>query len=189
MILGKTKQARVFKLQKMKKTYTLLLFLFFHSYFCSAQSLGGGDNDRVEVIKMAYMTRELNLTTQEAQSFWPVYNNYVNEIKEARIQYPDNEVAFEKKVVEIKERYQENFKKILGNDSQRVNKVYTTDKQFNNALRNELKNRQQNRAQSNQRHEQQQLQQVPKDKGNNSPNNNKDTKTGNSNSKKQHPPI
>jgi hypothetical protein len=174
----------------MKKTYTLLLFLFFHSYFCAAQSPGGDDNDRVEVIKMAYMTRELNLTTQEAQSFWPVYNNYVNEIKEARNQYPNDEVAFEKKVVEIKERYQGNFKKVLGNNSQRVNKVYTTDKQFNNALRNELKNRQQNRAQNNQKPaEQQQLQQVPKDKESNPNKNNKDIKTGNGNSKKPHPPI
>ncbi len=172
----------------MKKTYTLLLFLFFHSYFCAAQPPEGGDNDRVEVIKMAYMTRELNLTTQEAQSFWPVYNNYVNEIKEARIQYPNDEVAFEKKVVEIKERYQGDFKKVLGNNSQRVNKVYTTDKQFNNALRNELKNRQQNSAPNNQKPAQQQLQPVPKDKGSNNTNN-KDSKTGNSNSKKPHPPI
>ena len=73
----------------MKKIYTLLLFLFFHSYFCQPSLLIGDDNDRVEVVKMAYMTHELNLTTQEAQNFWPVYNNYVNEIKQARIQYPE----------------------------------------------------------------------------------------------------
>ena len=111
------------------------------------------------------MTRELNLTPEEAQSFWPVYNNYVNEIKQARNQYPDDEVAFERKVVEIKERYKGNFKKVLGDDNQRVNKVYTTDKQFNNALRNVLKNRQQRQLQNGQ--------QIQQGKATNPNNNNK----------------
>lgn len=153
----------------MKKIFTLLLFLCFHNYFCLAQSSDGDDNSRVEVVKMGYMTRELNLTPQEAQRFWPVYNNYVSEIRQARNRYPDDEVAFEKKVVEIKERYKGNFKKVLGNNSQRINKVYTTDKQFNNALRNELRNRQQKQMQ-NKPPAQDQLQQRPKNSSNNKPN-------------------
>jgi hypothetical protein len=127
---------------KTKKIFFLFLFLFFGGYFCRAQTPDNGDENRVEVVKMAYLTRELNLTPQEAQNFWPVYNNYVNEIKQARDQYPNDEVAFEKKVVEIKEHYQGNFKKVLGNSDERVNKVYTTDKKFNNTLRNELNRRQ-----------------------------------------------
>jgi hypothetical protein len=127
---------------KTKKIFFLFLFLLFGGYFCCAQTPDNGDENRVEVVKMAYLTRELNLTPQEAQNFWPVYNNYVNEIKQARDQYPNDEVAFEKKVVEIKEHYQGNFKKVLGNSDERVNKVYTTDKKFNNTLRNELKRRQ-----------------------------------------------
>jgi hypothetical protein len=189
------RKKREFKFQEMKKIYTLLLFLFFHSYFCAAQTPEGDkDNDRVEVVKMAYITRELKLTQEEAQSFWPVYNNYVNEIKQARNQYPNDEVAFEKKVVEIKEHYQQNFKKVLGNNSQRVNKVYTTDKQFNNALRNELKNRQQNHVQDNQQPTQQKSQHAPNDNGNN-PNKNSNkvkdnsAKKENGNKKKPHPPL
>ena len=177
-------KGREFKMLKMKKKYTLLLFLFFHGYFCHAQPPGGDDGNRVEVIKMAYITRELNLTPQEAQNFWPVYNNYVNEIKQARVQYPDDEVAFEKKVVEIKERYQGDFKKVLGN-SQRVNKVYTTDRQFNNTLRNELNNRQQ-KQQNYQQPQQNQLQ--PQNNGNN-PNKKNDIKRENGNAKKPHPPL
>ena len=176
----------------MKKIYTFFLFLFFHSYFCQSQPPDGDDGNRVEVVKMAYMTRELNLTPEEAKDFWPVYNNYVNEIKQARNQYPNDEVAFEKRVVEIKEHYQGNFKKVLGNNSQRVNKVYTTDKQFNNTLRNELKNRQQNRIQNdqNQQPEQKQLQQVPKNNGSNSNKPKKNNvKKGNGNNKKSHPPF
>lgn len=126
----------------MKKIYVLLLFLFFHGYFCMAQQPpNDNDNQRVEVIKMAYISRELNLSPQEAQNFWPIYNNYQNDIKQARNQYPDNEIEYEKKVVDIKQRYQGNFKKVLGNDGERVNKVYTTDRQFREMIRNEYQNR------------------------------------------------
>ena len=176
-----------FKMKKMKKIYALLLFLFFHSYFCQSQPPGEDDN-RVEVVKMAYMSRELNLTPQEAQNFWPVYNNYVNEIKQARAQNPNDEVAFEKKVVQIKERYQGNFKKVLGNNNQRANKVYTTDKQFTNVLRNEQKNRQQNRQQNNQQPQQKQLQQQPSNNGKNF-NKPPNIKKGNGNNKRPRPPL
>src|SRR5258706_4482873 len=112
-------------MKKMKKIYTLLLFLFFHSYFCQSQPPDGNDDNRVEVIKMAYMTRELNLSPQEAERFWPVYNNYNNELKQAKTQYANDVVAYEKKVVEIKERYQGNFKKVFGNYIHRINHGYT----------------------------------------------------------------
>lgn len=145
---------------RLKKILYLLLFLFGDIYFCHAQTPAQGDENRVEMVKMAYITRELDLTPEEAQNFWPVYNNYVNEIKQARNQYPNDEVAFEKKVVQIKERYQGNFKKVLGNNNQRANKVYTTDKQFNNTLRNELRTRQQ-RQQNFPQPNQQQMQKQP----------------------------
>ena len=125
----------------MKKIY-ILLFFFFYSYVCSAQQqTDDNNNQRVEVIKMAYISKELNLSSQEAQNFWPVYDNYQNEIKQARNQYPDDEIKYDQKVVEIKQRYQGNFKKILGNDGQRVNKVYSTDRQFRDIIRNEYQNR------------------------------------------------
>ena len=172
----------------MKKKYFLSLFLFFHGYFCPAQQPPAeGDANRVEVVKMAYITRELNLTPEEAQNFWPVYNNYENEIKQARNQYPNDEVAFEKKVVEIKERYQKNFKKVLGGNNQRLNKVYTTDKQFNNMLRNEQKNRQQNRKPTQQ--PQQQLQNQVPNKSNNPNKANKKPKQGGGHNKQSRSPF
>jgi hypothetical protein len=168
-------------MSRLKKIFFLLLFLFFHVYFCHAQTPDPGDENRVEAVKMAYITRELNLTPEEAQSFWPVYNNYVSEIKQARSQYPNDEVAFEKKVVDIKERYQGNFKRVLGNNNQRANKVYTTDKQFNNTLRNELKNRQQR-----QQHFQQPQQSQKQPNKANNPAKSNNTKSGTGAPKKPH---
>lgn len=139
-------------MKRMKKIYLLLLFLSFHSYFCKAQQApNDNDNQRIEVIKMAFISRDLNLSPQESQNFWPVYNNYQNELKQARLQYPDNEIEYDKKVVEIKQRYQESFKKVLGNDNQRLNKVYTTDKKFRDMMRTELQNRQKVKQQQTQK--------------------------------------
>jgi hypothetical protein len=137
-------------MKKMKKIYSLLLFLFFHSYFCFSQQPNDNDDDqRIEVIKKAYVADELKLSPQEAEQFWPVYNNYQNEIRQARKENPNNELAYEKKVVEIKQRYQGSFKKVLGNNGQRLNKVYTTDRKFRDMMRNELQKRQKQRQQQN----------------------------------------
>jgi hypothetical protein len=37
---------------------------------------------RIEAIKVAFITKKLDLTTEEAQKFWPVYNNYQKELME-----------------------------------------------------------------------------------------------------------
>jgi hypothetical protein len=40
--------------------------------------------EKVEQLKIAYFTKELNLTTSEAEKFWPIYNEMENKIKEIR---------------------------------------------------------------------------------------------------------
>ncbi len=125
-----------------KKLYFSLLFSLLHCYFCNAQKPQEGDNQNwLEAIKIAYITKELNLSPDEAQKFWPAYNGYMNEIKQAGAQYKNNEVGFEEKIVEIKKKYKGNFQKILGSDI-RVNKMFTTDRKYRDMLRKELQNRQ-----------------------------------------------
>src|SRR5258708_29601670 len=49
---------------------------------------GNGKNDgsRIEALKIAYLTKKLNLSTDEAQKFWPIYNKYAEEIRQTRIE-------------------------------------------------------------------------------------------------------
>lgn len=35
--------------------------------------------DKIKALKIAYITEQLNLTTSEAESFWPIYNAYNKE--------------------------------------------------------------------------------------------------------------
>ena len=47
-----------------------------------AQGPKGQDYERFEAEKVAYITQQLSLTVEEAQAFWPVYNQAVKEQRE-----------------------------------------------------------------------------------------------------------
>src|ERR1700733_13020492 len=118
----------------MKKIYFLIYFLLSCTYICVAQK---GNGQALEAIKVAYITRELNLSPEEAQKFWPVYNNYTSEVKLARQTYPNDEIAFEEVLVNIRKKYKDNFKRILVNDN-RVNRVFIIERQYRELLRKTL---------------------------------------------------
>ena len=40
--------------------------------------------EKVDAIRVSYITMQLDLTPQQAQEFWPVYNEYQGKLKEAR---------------------------------------------------------------------------------------------------------
>ena len=52
----------------------LLLFTSFHFYAQSADMKE--KKEQIKALKVAFLTTELDLTTKEAQKFWPVYNTY-----------------------------------------------------------------------------------------------------------------
>lgn len=134
----------------MKKIYFIVSLLFLHSYICIAQTPYKGDSNKVEGVKEAYMGKELNLSPDESKKFWPIYKNYFSEIKQARKNYPNDEVAFEEKVVEIRKKYKGNFEKIL-NSNDRANRVFVSEKNLRDLFKKELQNRQRLKRPANQR--------------------------------------
>jgi hypothetical protein len=50
------------------KNLIILLFVFFTSFSFSQTET---KNDKVETMKIAFLTNKLNLTAKEAQLFWP----------------------------------------------------------------------------------------------------------------------
>jgi Skp family chaperone for outer membrane proteins len=126
----------------MKKVILFLAFFTGLSYFCMAQPTRG---ERIEAIKVAYITKELNLTSDEAAKFWPLYNQYFAELKKVREENRTDELAFEEKALNIRKKYRTDFKKVL-NDDNRVNKVFVIDRNFREMLRKEMMNRQKNKA-------------------------------------------
>jgi hypothetical protein len=121
----------------MKKIYFVISFFFFSTYICFAQQGG----QRIEEIKIGYITRELNLTSAESRDFWPAYNGYVYEIKRVRAMYPNDEIAFGEARLNIQKKYRSEFKRILGSDD-RVNQTFLMEAKYREMLRLELINRQ-----------------------------------------------
>jgi len=128
----------------MKKVYIIILLLFLHNYICVAQTQSNDNSNKAEDITKAYMTKELNLTPEESEKFWPVYKDYFNELKQAKSVYGNDEVAFEEKKVQIRKKYQGQFRSVLNSDN-RVNKVFVSEKNLRDLFKKELQDRQRRR--------------------------------------------
>ena len=105
--------------------------------------------ERIEALKIAYITQALKLTAEEAQNFWPVYNTYTQEIKTARLNIKEDELKFQEDVLNIKKKYKADFKRVLKDDF-RVNQVYKVEGDFRIELQKELKKRMLQRQQRQQ---------------------------------------
>lgn len=95
----------------------------------------------LEALKVAFMTKELNLSIEEAQKFWPVYNGYTTDIKNARVEFKQDDISFEEKKVVIMKKYRDDFKKVLNSDD-RVKKCFRVEPEFHKLLKKEWMRRQ-----------------------------------------------
>lgn len=129
----------------MKKLYPLLILLMFTSVSGFSQhrdSLPNGAT--LQGLKMAFITKQLVLTTDESQKFWPVYFSYTDELKKARQANKEDVLGMEEEMLNVRKKYKGEFKKVLNSD-ERVNKLLTADRDFNNEVRKEIQKRAQMR--------------------------------------------
>ncbi len=133
---------------------------------CIAQPLAGKHHDeehqeRIRSMKVAFITERLSLTTEEAQQFWPVYNQYQKELKELRTKharemkqeksvadfteeeaakYVECEISRLEETAKLKRKYNEKFLEIL--PVTKVALLYEAEKDFNRRLFREMRRRQ-----------------------------------------------
>jgi Spy/CpxP family protein refolding chaperone len=69
---------------KINKLLPLILFLITLNGF--AQSRFKGKKEQIRALKIAFITDELKLTTDEATKFWPLYNNFEEKQRELKQQ-------------------------------------------------------------------------------------------------------
>ena len=99
----------------------------------------------VQGLKVAYFTKQLNITTEEAQKFWPMYFSCQDEIRAAKQANKEDQLAMEDAVLMVKKKYIVECKKVLGD--QRGAKVFNVERDFNQMLRQEMEKRKQLRNQ------------------------------------------
>ncbi len=127
------------------KKYLLILFVMFGSIsVIKAQDATNPQAEKIQALKIAFITQKLQLTTPEAEKFWPVYNQYENEIKSLRENNKNGDVLDnEEKLLNIRKKYKPSFEKILG--PQKLNQLFNAERDFRNVLIRQLKNRNQQR--------------------------------------------
>jgi hypothetical protein len=138
--------------------YSLLLMI------CSLQVAAQNPNrERLNSYKIAFFTKRLNLTPQEAERFWPVYNEYQDEKSKIQFQraelnrnFNQNElnmsdkemseagdllVSLEVKESELSVAFHKKIKTILS--PVKVLRLYQAENQYRLLLLNELRDRNQ----------------------------------------------
>jgi len=119
-----------------------------------AQDPEGTDPDdlreRVESMRVAFLTKRLSLTSSEAQKFWPVYNEYREKLNSVQMgqrklrrkmnrglpvmsdseleDLADRFLALRKEEYVIQENYHSKFKKVL--PIKKVLMLYKAEKEF-----------------------------------------------------------
>ncbi|UAY52355.1 hypothetical protein [Ferruginibacter albus] len=125
----------------MKKIYLLISFLFVISFVKAQNGQPGNRQQNIEALKVAFISKELNLTPQEAEKFWPVYNQYSQETKAIYKSYHDNPdvIGRDEKILNVRKSYKERFIAIIGAD--RTNKLFDAENRFRELLIKQLRNR------------------------------------------------
>ncbi len=67
----------------MKKNNLIIVCLFFLSLVSNAQQFKE-KKEQIKALKVAFITDELSLTTNEAEAFWPLYNQFEKKQNEIR---------------------------------------------------------------------------------------------------------
>lgn len=123
----------------MKQLFTILAIFFTISFTALAQDGGGKQNgQKIEALKVAYITNKLNLSPEEAQKFWPIYNKYSDELRKARQEGRQNktpELEIEEKILGIRKKYNGEFSKVL--PAEKVNAFFKAEKEFGTKLKEE----------------------------------------------------
>lgn len=131
------------------------LLLILSVFFCLQTAIAQEDvnqspekkQQNIEALKVAFISKELELTPEEAQKFWPVYNQYSKEMISTFKAGDEDVLERDEKVLNVRKRYREQFSKVLGD--QRVNRMFGAETRFRQllikAMRNQQKPRQMNR--------------------------------------------
>jgi hypothetical protein len=126
----------------MKKIY-LLLILVSVTGFAKAQDDGPATEKKqpgIDALKVAFISKELDLSPDEAQKFWPVYNQYAKELKNT-IHHDNNALDRDEKLLNLRKSYKDQFSNVLG--PQRMNKIFNAEGRFRNLLIQSMRNQNQ----------------------------------------------
>jgi hypothetical protein len=118
--------------------------------------------EQIESMRIGFITKKLNLTPEDSQKFWPVYNQYTGEVDDIRIQHHkdvkkmkqnldelsdgditilvDGELAFRQNELDIRKKYHQQFKEVIS--IKQVAQLYRAEEDFKRELLKMIRNKQ-----------------------------------------------
>ncbi|MFY7841130.1 MAG: hypothetical protein ACOVP7_12685 [Lacibacter sp.] len=129
----------------MKKIVLLTMIILFglSSILYAQDQPDTKEQDKIKALEIAFISRKLNLTENEAQRFWPIYNEYKRDVRQVMITQRNNPkrdvIDDEQMLVDVRKRYKERFVGVIGQP--RMNKFFEAEREFRGVLLNQLKNR------------------------------------------------
>lgn len=143
----------------METSKRLLYLLYFLIGFAPLSISAQGPPSRpeareeIETMKIGFLTRRLSLSPEEAKVFWPVYNQYSDELRDLRESHrsrmrsakddgdvsneeweklADAEIQFRQQELDIMKKFHVQFKKIL--PARKVAALYRSEEEFKREL-------------------------------------------------------
>ncbi len=149
----------------MKQHICSLLLAMVCVFPVTAQNDTGKVREQVEAFRVAYYTRELDLTSREAQVFWPVYNEYADELERNKAAQREKQqtlrqvynsgseedvdrlmqelLALKRDEVDVTIQYHDRFKEVI--PVRKVALLYRAETEFKRRLLEHLQQRRQER--------------------------------------------
>lgn len=146
---------KCYKNLKMKKIPLILILAFLTMIIGQAQNT---TREKLDAYRVGFFTKKMNLTSEEAEKFWPAYNNYQkkkNELQRERImlvrdfnqnesalsdkeltEIGDNLIATFSRENEMAQEFHKKLRELLSPD--KVIRYYQAENQWKAQLLNEL---------------------------------------------------
>lgn len=124
-----------------------------------AHAQPGKRMERVRAIKVAYITDKLQLSAEQSEKFWPVYNQFEEErftllrkyrrseghagqTPEESIRSIDEDIEMQEKMLELRKKYKDQFLKVI--TPNQLAALVDAEREFKKMLLQQLKDRREN---------------------------------------------
>lgn len=121
----------------MKNLLIILLFILLSSVAMAQGSGGKIGEEKWEAKKIAWLTTKLDLNTEEAKIFWPIYNDYTREQKVLRKERFQKMISF-RKLKEIDDLSDTEIQTLILNDFNFRQRELNLEKKYYNRLKSSL---------------------------------------------------
>lgn len=136
----------------MNYKYFLPLFLLLLTLGTRGIAQTGADRtNRIQAVRVSFITDKIKLTPEQSAKFWPVYNQYVSELRNVRGKYKnglrknnpnitaeearnsvDASLEYQQEIVDLKRKFKDRLLQVIS--PQQLMQLYSAEQEFKSIL-------------------------------------------------------